>query len=145
MEILSVAGLSDLRSFRRSERRFLSSIHHLSYWAGTIPFLAPSSSGNFLDSHFGVRSEYSFRTGKVLFSALAELMFVIPFISTEVKGIVESSASFEAYLSKGRLHILDMFLLVVQNWNSPVFENSRELDDLMQFLPKDINDNLDDG
>lgn len=64
------AALQDLVEFRRSERLMLSTAHHPSYVACTMPFMSPYRSANVTRYLFGLPTEYSFRTGKVLFYIL---------------------------------------------------------------------------
>lgn len=78
--------------FRTEERQLLSTAHHPSYVASTMPFLVPYNRANISMYMFGLPSEYSYRTAKLLFYILAEISIYIAFLNQGVRKFIEEKS-----------------------------------------------------
>ncbi len=122
-------GLSQIAAFRREERKVLSAAHHPSYWACTMLLLSPSEPDNVLNNIFGVRSEFSFRTGKLLFFSLSFLIILLRRINEQVDAFISSipgDNQFEVFLKSGEAYFRKTLRSLVENWDAPVFGESQE-------------------
>ena len=133
------AYVRELVEFRNQERSMLSAAHHPSYVACTMPFISPYSSMNETRYLFGLPSEYSLRTGKLLFYVLAEAAVVSGILNKEMDRLTIGGreADVDRLIRQGRKHLAMMLLLVVKNWSCPLFGTSKQFEALMKRLPKE--------
>jgi len=132
------ASLSELQEFRIAERELLSTAHHPSYMAMTIPFLVPYKEVNVTRFMFGLPNEFSFRTGKLLFYILAELAMFIGFLNKDIEKIIQGKrrTTLQRLVRQGQLHLVTMLLHLVENWRAPVFDKSREMREFVKQLER---------
>jgi len=125
--------------FRTEERQLLSIAHHPSYVASTMPFLVPYNRTNISMYMFGLPSEYSYRTAKLLFYILAEISIYIAFLNQDVRKIIEEKSDdpLQEAVECGRIHLGIMALFLLENWDAPIFKESPQLKRFMKSLPDD--------
>jgi hypothetical protein len=117
----------------------LSSSHHPSYFACTVPFLVPYRDVSVTKYVFGIPSEYSFRTGKLLFYILAEVAMFTEAMSCEISEMLKPKRgiALQTFTRKMRVHLLTMLLQLSLNWDAPVFKFSAEMSKLLNALKAD--------
>lgn len=110
--------------FRAAEQKMLSSTHHPSYVACTVPFIVPGRGTDIAGYMFGGPPEYTYRTGKLLFFALAEAALCIGALNERMNGIIRQKRGsvIQTMVRKGRVHLLTMLLHLSENWKAPIFE-----------------------
>ena len=132
------AELLELFEFRESERATLSSVHHPSYVACIIPFMSPYGS-NETRYLYGLPSEWSFRTGKLLFYILAEGALFTTFLNEDLGRLIKEGRKDDPLhdlVRRGLQHLATMLLLLVKNWDCPLFGKSTQCEAWLQHLPK---------
>jgi hypothetical protein len=87
-KLKSHAEFTELREFRFEERKTLSMAHHPSYVAATVSFFVPYDSVNVTKYIFGLPSEASYRTGRLLFYILGEMAMFLGFLNDDMKKII---------------------------------------------------------
>ncbi len=130
------AELRSLSEFRGEERRLLSAVHHPTYMASTLPFYVPYKSVNITKAMFGLPSEHSIRTGKFLFYILAELALYVGLLNKEVNQLIsrKRGGELQQFVRKGRTHLGMMVVHLAQNWKSPLFATSGEMEKFLKRL-----------
>jgi hypothetical protein len=136
--VQSKLELAELKEFRDAEWKSLSTAHHPSHMAATIPFLIPYESVNVFDYMFGLPSEQSYRTGKLLFYILSEMPLYLGFLNDNLRGIISRAGrgTLQKIVRQGCLHLTAMRLQLVQNWNCPLFASSPEMVRLLKRIGK---------
>lgn len=139
-KISGIEGSADkFSNFRSAERKFMSTTHHPSYWGATMPFMVPYRSTSVSMYLYGLPSEYSYRTGKLLFYILAELAVCIGVLNKEIgKRITRKDGDLlQKVVRSGCAHLINMLFLIIDNWNAPIFEFSESMKKFLDDLPKD--------
>jgi hypothetical protein len=131
--------LAELQQFRLEERKMLSTAHHPSYMAVTIPFFVPYERVNVTKFIFGFPSEFSYRTGMLLFYILAELCLYLSFLNKDMKEIIEYKGRdiLQTVVRKGQNHLAIMLLHLVRNWRSPLFSRTAAMVEFLDGLRRD--------
>lgn len=133
---LSLELASELTDFKRSERQMTSMAHHPSYVASTMPFLVPYRGTNVYAYLFGLPSEYSYRTGRLLFFLLAEMSIMVGFLNSDLNQLIKKPGGgpLQELIRKGRQHLGQMLLLLCQNWEAEIFSKSKSMNDFIRTL-----------
>jgi hypothetical protein len=132
------AHLREFIEFRKSERALLSSAHHPSYIACTMPFMSLYGS-NETRYLYGSPSEWSFRTGKLLFYILAEAALFTTLLNGDMKRLIREGRKdhpLEDFVRRGLQHLATMLMFLVKNWSCPLFGTSTQFEAWMQRIPK---------
>ena len=131
-KIVGPEFVQEMSIFRRSEWSMLSSAHHPSYAACTVPFMVPYSDVNASKYIFGAPSEYSYRTGKLLYYMLAEAALFIGALNKDIGGLIKRKRgpALQAFVRRGQLHLVTMLLQLAANWRCPLFDASSEMNAL---------------
>jgi hypothetical protein len=126
----------EFTGFKKSERKMMSMAHHPSYAASTMPFLVPYRGTNVYTYLFGLPSEYSYRTGRLLFFLLAEMSIMVGFLNSDLDQLIEKRGGgpLQELIRKGRRHLGQMLLLLCQNWDAEIFSKSESMNDFIQTL-----------
>jgi hypothetical protein len=74
-------------------------------------------------------SEYSYRTGKFLFYVLAEATYCMSLLNAQIEMLIkaERGGILRKVVRNGAEHIMYMLMLLIKNWDAPIFENSQEM------------------
>ncbi len=130
--------ISELTLYKEAERHMLSTAHHPSYVASTLPFIVPYEGTNVYTYLFGIPNEYSYRTGRFLFFLLAEMSMIIGYLDPELNRVIGGRRGDfrKDLIRKGRLHLVKMLLLMSENWEAQTFATSKSMEDHLSKLPR---------
>jgi hypothetical protein len=124
------ATISEFSAFKAQERENFSMAHHPTRAASTVPFWVPYKGANMSLYIFGAQSEYSYRTGKYLFYLLAEAVIFMSLFNKDIGAAIsrKGRGTLRKLVRGGGQHMITMLLHLIQNWESPLFSSSKEME-----------------
>jgi hypothetical protein len=132
-------SIKELRQFKSQEREMLSAAHHPSFLA-TTPIIVPYAQNNASMYMFGFPTEYSYRTGKLLFFLLAQAALFVGVLNEDIRRLIEEgSEELQETVERGRVHLGAMALRLAANWDAPIFDNSPAMLRYLRSLAKHIS------